>query len=85
MNSLPHANLFFLVSTIGFVILFILFAIGLIYLIILFRSVLHITKKIEKSVDTIGDTAKDFISQLWSSAIFSWLFGSKKKKSGILK
>ena len=83
MNSLPHANLFFLVSTIGFVIIFILVAIGLIYIIALFKNILRITKKIEKDIDNIGDTAKDFIGQLWGSALFSMIFGRKKKRKGV--
>lgn len=83
MNSLPHADVFFLVSTIGFIIIFILLAIGLIYVISLLKSINRISKKIEKDIDNIGDTAKDFIMQLWDSAIFSWIFGKKKKKQKI--
>jgi uncharacterized protein YoxC len=83
MNSLPHANLFFLVSTIGFVIVVILLVIGLVYLIQLFKSVLRITKKIEKDIDNIGDTTKDFIAQLWNSTIFSMIFGKRKKRKSV--
>jgi hypothetical protein len=83
MNTLPHANLFFLVSTIGFALIVILIAIGLIYLIILFKTVVRISKKIEKDVDTIGDTAKDLVSQLLGSRIFSWIFGLRKSKKRI--
>lgn len=80
MNSLPHADVFFLVSTIGFIVIFILIAIGLIYIISLLKRINRISKKIEKDIDNIGDTAKDFIMQLWDSAIFSWIFGKKKKR-----
>jgi energy-converting hydrogenase Eha subunit H len=80
MNSIPHADIFFLVSTIGFIIIFILVIIGLIYIISLLKSVTRISRKIEKDIDNIGDTAKDFVMQLWDSAIFSWIFGKKKKR-----
>jgi MFS superfamily sulfate permease-like transporter len=85
MNSIPHADLFFFVATIGFVIIFVLFAIALGYLISLFKSILKITKIIEKDIETIGDTTKEFIMQLWDNQIFSWLFGAKKKKKKSLE
>ncbi len=80
MNSIPHADLFFLVATIGFIVIFALFAIALLYLISLFKSILTISKIIEKDIESIGDTTKEFIMQLWDNPIFSFLFGSKKKK-----
>jgi len=80
MNSIPHADAFFIVSTIGFIIIFILLAIGLIYLICLLKSIMRISLKIEKDIDGIGDTAKEFVMKLWDSAIFSWIFGKKKKR-----
>jgi hypothetical protein len=80
MNSIPHADIFFFVATIGFIVIFALFAVALMYLISLFKSILKITKIIEKDIETIGDTTKEFIMQLWDNPIFSWLFASKKKK-----
>jgi DNA integrity scanning protein DisA with diadenylate cyclase activity len=84
MNAIPHADIFFLVSTIGFIIIFILLAAVLIYLIRLLNSVARISKKIEKDIDNIGDTAKNFIMQLSDSTIFSWIFGTKSH-SDIIK
>jgi uncharacterized protein YoxC len=83
MNAIPHADIFFLVSTIGFIIIFILLAAVLIYLIRLLNSVARISKKIEKDIDNIGDTAKNFIMQLSDSTIFSWIFGTKKKRKNV--
>lgn len=87
MNTLAHADTFFFVATIGFIVIFALLAICLIYLIRLFKSVHRISTKIEKDIDNIGDTTKELIMQLWDSAVFSWLFGKRRKKrnSGILK
>jgi hypothetical protein len=71
MNTLAHADTFFLVATIGFSLLFLL------------KSIARISTKIEKDIDTIGDTAKQFVMQLWDSTIFSWIFGKKRKRKGI--
>ena len=79
MNSIAHADTFFLISSIGFIVIFILIVIALIYLIVIFKSINRISRKIEKDIDSIGDTAKDFVMQLWESRIFSWIFGKTKK------
>jgi uncharacterized membrane protein len=83
MNTLAHADTFFLVATIGFSLLFLLIAVALLYLISLLKSIARISTKIEKDIDTIGDTAKQFVMQLWDSTIFSWIFGKKRKRKGI--
>lgn len=80
MNTLAHADTFFFISSIGFIFIFLLIAISLIYLIRLFKSIQRIATKIEKDIDTIGDTAKEFVLQLWDSTVFSWLFGKRRKK-----
>jgi hypothetical protein len=80
MNTLAHADTFFLISSIGFIVIFILLAIALLYLIMLFKSIHRISVKIEKDIENIGDTAKEFIMQLWDSTIFSWIFGKKRKR-----
>jgi uncharacterized protein YoxC len=85
MNSIPHADAFFFVASIGFIIIFILIVIALLYVISLFKSINRISKKIEKDIDNIGDTAKDFVMQLWDSTVFSWIFGSKKRKAKVIK
>lgn len=83
MNTLAHADTFFLIASIGFIVIFILFAIGLIYLIKLLKSVARISAKIERDIENIGDTAKDFVMQLWDSTVFSWIFGKRKKRKGV--
>ncbi len=79
MNSIPHADIFFFVATIGFSVTFLLVVILLIYIISLFRRINRIAKKIESDIEHIGDTAKSFVMQLWDSSIFSWIFGKKRK------
>ena len=80
MNTVSHADTFFVVASIGFGIVFILLAVALMYIIGFFQSVLHITKKIEQDVDNISDNTKGFILKLVNSKIFSWMFGMAKKR-----
>lgn len=83
MNSIAHADLFFFTASIGFVITFLLVVVALIYLISIFKKINRISAKIEKDVENIGDTAKEFVGQLGDSAVFSWFFGKKKKARGV--
>ena len=80
MNTLQNANIFFLISSIGFVLLWILIAILLIYIIRLFKSVSRISRMIEMGVANIGDDARELIDDLRDSAIFGMMFGRRKKK-----
>lgn len=79
MNTLMHSEIFFFISSIGFVICFIVLFIAGIYLISIFRKVSRITTKIEQDVATIGDTAKEFVTDIQESTVFSLLFRKKKK------
>ena len=79
MNNLLHADIFFFVSTIGFIVCFILFIILVVYLIQIARSVSAIAKKVERDVDTIGDTAKEFVLDLQNNSLFSLFFRKRKK------
>jgi len=79
MNNLLHADIFFFVSTIGFIVCFILFIILAVYLIQIARSVSAIAKKVERDVDTIGDTAKEFVLDLQNNSLFSLFFRKRKK------
>ena len=83
MNSIPHADMFFFIASIGFIVTFLLIVILLAYLISIFRKINRISAKIEKDIENIGDTAKDFVMQLWDSTVFSWIFGKKRKTKTI--
>jgi hypothetical protein len=79
MQTLIHADMFFFISSIGFVLLWVLMAVALIYVIKLFRSVLRVTRIIERDVAAIGEDTKDLIRDLRKSRAFSFLFGTSKK------
>ena len=64
MSTLIQSQVFFFISSVGFVILWILVAIFLVYLIRIIHTFTRIMKQIEKNIDEIGDTTKDMLSDL---------------------
>lgn len=74
-------KVFFLISSVGFVILSILLAIFLFHLIRGMNTFNRIMEKMEKDIDKIGDTTKDIIEDVRDSVIFNFLFRKKKKRS----
>lgn len=81
MNTLAtHSETFFLISSVGFILLWILVAIFLFYLIKSMRVFSKIMEKIEGDVGKIGDTTKEMIEDVQDSTIFRVLFGKKKKR-----
>ena len=79
-QTLIHADIFFFISSIGFILVTIALLIGLFYIIRVVRSVDRITVKIEDGIDTVGDDAKNLISDLRDSMAFRMIFGGRKRK-----
>lgn len=79
MNTLIHANIFFYISSLGFIIIFLIFTIISLYILSITIKINRIIKRIKKDIDTVGDTAKEFIFDLQESPFFSLFFRKKKK------
>lgn len=79
MTTLQQADIFFFISSIGFIVLFVIALVLGLYLIRIFKSVSRITEQVERDIDTIGDTAKDFVFDLRESPVFSLFFRKRKK------
>lgn len=79
MNVYEQSQMFFFISSIGFVILGVLAAILLVYFIRATDTFSRIIEKMEKDIDSIGDTTKEMIEDVRHSAVFSFLFRKKKK------
>jgi len=79
MNTLLQSQIFFFISSIGFVVLWILVAILLFYLIHSVHVFSRIINKLEKDTDKIGDMAKDLLEEIKDSTVFSFLFKKKKR------
>jgi len=81
MESLSQqSEVFFFISSIGFVTLWILVAIFLVYLIRATNAFSKIMEKAEKDINEIGDTTKEMIEDMKDSVIFNFLFRKKKRR-----
>jgi large-conductance mechanosensitive channel len=80
MDTLLQTQVFFFVSSIGFVLLWILVAIFLFYLIRATNILSKIMEKVEKDVDNIGDTTKEMLEEVRDSVVFNFLFRKRRKK-----
>lgn len=75
-----YMQIFFIISSVGFVILWILCGIILVYIIRALRTFDRISQKLEKNIQALGDDARDIVEDVRDSAVFSFLF--KKKRRG---
>ena len=78
--SILQSQVFFFVSSIGFVMLWVLTGVFLIYLIRATSTFSRIMEKLEKDIDNIGDTTKDILEEMKESVVFRFLFGKKRKQ-----
>jgi hypothetical protein len=74
-----QSQVFFFISSIGFILLWILAALFLIYLIRAMKSFSRMIDKVEKNIDEISDTTKDLVEDVKESAVFRFLFKKKRK------
>ena len=79
MDTLSQSEAFFFISSIGFIFLWILLAIFLFYLIRATKTFSKIMDKVEKDIDTIGDTTREMVEDMRDSVIFNFLFRKKRK------
>jgi len=79
MDTFLQTQVFFFISSIGFVTLWILVAIFLVYLIRAMNIFSRIMDRAEKDIDKIGDTTKEMIEEVKDSVIFNFLFRKKRK------
>jgi len=79
MNTLINSQVFFFISSVGFVTLWILVAIFLYHLIKVTKIFSRIMDKAEKDINEIGDTTKEMLEDLRDNRFFSFILGKKKK------
>lgn len=80
MTTFMQSEVFFFISSVGFIVLFVLVAIVLFYAIRSFRTWGRILDRLENNVGTIGDTAKEMVEDVRESTVFRLLIGRRKKK-----
>lgn len=79
MNTLMQSQVFFFISSVGFIILFALIAWLLIKIMGAIETFQSILNKVEAGVDKIGDATKDVIQDLQDSTVYRVLVGNKKR------
>ena len=79
MNTLLQSQVFFFISSLGFVLLWILTAIFLFYLILITRAFSRIMDKIEDNINKIGDITKEMLEDMRDSALFNFFLRKKRK------
>jgi 4-aminobutyrate aminotransferase-like enzyme len=80
MNTLIHADIFFFIASIGFVILIALSSVLLVYLIGIVRKVRSVSEKIGENVEGMSADAKEFVQDVRGSGIYRMLFPHKRAK-----
>lgn len=76
-----QSQVFFFISSVGFIILGILSAIILVYVWHTLHLFSKILKKAEKDINSMGDMTKEMLDDIKDSNVFRFLFKGKKKKS----
>jgi len=80
MTTLMQSEIFFFISSIGFIILGVSSAIILVYILRAFRSFSRILEKAEKDIDALGDMTKEMLEDIHGSSVFQFLFHKKRKQ-----
>jgi biopolymer transport protein ExbB/TolQ len=79
MTNLMQSQIFFFISSIGFVVLGILSIIILIYILRALQTLSRILNKAEKDTSSVGDIVREILEDIRNSGLFKFLFGNKKK------
>ncbi len=79
MDPISQSQVFFLISSIGFVLLWVFVAVLLFYFIRAVKTFSRIMDMVERNIDTVGDTTKEMLEDVRESAVFSFLFRKKRK------
>ena len=79
MTPIIQSQIFFFISSVGFIILGILVGIVLIFILRAVNSFSKILKKLEEDVDSMSNTTKEMLEEVQDSNVFRFLFKGKKK------
>ncbi|HEV7702085.1 MAG TPA: hypothetical protein VGO63_01415 [Candidatus Paceibacterota bacterium] len=80
MDAFLQMKIFFLISSLGFIVIFVLVVIALIYIIRAMHIFERIISKAEKDIDKIGESAKDIFEDIRASMVFRFLFKKLGKR-----
>ena len=81
MNTILQSQIFFFISSLGFIILFILGAVILVYLIRVMRTFSKIIEKADKDIDAFRQAINDLLEGILNNPLFRLFSKSKKRTS----
>jgi len=79
MSTLLQSQVFFFISSVGFVLLWVMVAIFLYYLIRVASAFSKIMDMIEGHINTVGDVTREMLSEMKDNPIFKFFSGKKRK------
>ena len=80
MSPLLQSQVFFFISSVGFVVLGILVGVLLFYLIRVSKTFSRIIDKAEEDINKIGDTTREILEEIRENSLFQFLAKLFKKK-----
>jgi uncharacterized protein YoxC len=78
-------EIFFVISSVGFVVLWILVAIVLFYILRAVHLFYKVLEKIERNINTVGDVTREMLHDMQDSSVYRFLFRRKKSKRTTVK
>jgi hypothetical protein len=80
MNGIEEAQVFFIISSVGFVVLWVFLGVLLFYLIRVTRTFDRIVSKVEGDINKVGDTTREMIEEMKDSAVWNFIFRKRKNR-----
>lgn len=84
MTTIMQSEIFFFISSIGFVVLFLILLAILIYILRAVRSLTRMIEAMEKNVNMIGDETRKFFEEMFDkirdNVLFRFFFGGNRKR-----
>lgn len=81
MTAIMKSDIFFFISSVGFIIIGLTLVIFLIYTIKAVRSFNSLVEKMESEINNLGDTASDLVDDIRTSFVYKMLFNPKRKRT----
>lgn len=80
MDISAQTQVFFFISSVGFILLWILTAVFLYYLIRFMASSARIMERVEEDMENVSEATKEMILDIKDNAVFRFFFGKKRKR-----
>jgi hypothetical protein len=79
MNGIQEVEAFFIISSVGFVILWSLAAVLLYYLIRVTKAFSRIINQVEGDINKVGDITREMFEDMKESVVWNFIFRRKKR------